>query len=69
MTQTANSIIETNRNLRITQWGNYLFLNRKKDKNCDNCGKSIKKINRVVSRLVVEDIRHVVVSYVCRRCN
>lgn len=39
MAQTANSIIDTNRNLRITKWGIYLFLNRKRDKDCDNCGK------------------------------
>ena len=69
MTQVANSITKTNRNVRITQWGNYLFLNRKKDKNCDNCGKKIRKVKREVSRLVVEDIRHAIVSYLCRRCN
>ncbi len=45
------------------------FLNRKKDKDCDNCGRTIKKSERVVSRLVVKDIPHAIVSYVCRRCN
>ena len=68
MTQTANSIIDTNRNLRITKWGIYLFLNRKRDKDCDNCGKKIRKLNRMVSRLNVKEIRHVFISYVCRRC-
>lgn len=68
MTQTANSIIDTNRNLRITKWGVYLFLNRKKDKDCDNCGKKIRKLNRMVSRVNVKEIRHVFISYVCRRC-
>ena len=69
MTQTANSIIDTNRNLRITKWGIYLFLNRKRDKDCDNCGKKIRKIKRVVSRRLVKDIPHSIVSYLCRRCN
>ena len=69
MTQAANSMIKTNRNVRITQWGHYLFLNRKKDKNCDNCGKKIRKVKRAVSRLVVENIPRVIVSYLCRRCN
>ncbi|HMS41413.1 MAG TPA: hypothetical protein PKY82_21135 [Pyrinomonadaceae bacterium] len=68
MTQTANSIIDTNRNLRITKWGIYLFLNRKRDKDCDNCGKKIRKLNRMVSRVNVKEIRHVFISYVCRRC-
>ncbi len=68
MTQTASSIIDTNRNLRITKWGVYLFLNRKKDKDCDNCGKKIRKLNRMVSRVNVKEIRHVFISYVCRRC-
>jgi len=68
MTQTANSVIDTNRNLRITKWGIYLFLNRKKDKDCDNCGKKIRKLNRMVSRVNVKEIRHVFISYVCRRC-
>lgn len=68
MTQTANSVIDTNRNLRITKWGIYLFLNRKRDKDCDNCGKKIRKLNRMVSRVKVEEIRHVFISYVCRRC-
>ena len=68
MTQTANSIIDTNRNLRITKWGIYLFLNRKRDKDCDNCGKKIRKLNRMVSRVNVKEIRHVFISYFCRRC-
>ena len=68
MTQTANSIIDTNRNLRITKWGIYLFLNRKRDKDCDNCGKKIRRLNRMVSRVNVKEIRHVFISYVCRRC-
>lgn len=68
MTQTASSIIDTNRNLRITKWGVYLFLNRKKDKDCDNCGKKIRKLNRMVSRVNVKEVRHVFISYVCRRC-
>lgn len=68
MTQTGNSIIDTNRNLRITKWGIYLFLNRKRDKDCDNCGKKIRKLNRMVSRVNVKEIRHVFISYVCRRC-
>ncbi len=68
MTQTANSIIDPDRNLRITKWGVYLFLNRKKDKDCDNCGKKIRKLNRMVSRVNVKEIRHVFISYVCRRC-
>lgn len=68
MTQTANSIIDKNRNLRITKWGIYLFLNRKRDKDCDNCGKKIRKLNRMVSRVNVKEIRHVFISYVCRRC-
>ena len=68
MTQTANSIIDTNRNLRITKWGIYLFLNRKRDKDCDNCGKKIRKLNRMVSRVNVKEIRHVFISYICRRC-
>jgi hypothetical protein len=68
MIQTAKSINDTNRNLRITEWGIYLFLNRKKDKDCDNCGKIIKKLNRMVSRVNVKEIRHVFISYVCRRC-
>lgn len=68
MTQTATTINDTNRNLRITKWGIYLFLNRKKDKDCDNCGKKIRKLNRMVSRVSVKDIRHVFISYVCRRC-
>ena len=68
MIQTANSINDTNRNLRITKWGVYLFLNRKKDKDCDNCGKKIRKLNRMVSRVNVKEIRHVFISYVCRRC-
>ncbi len=68
MAQTANSIIDTNRNLRITKWGIYLFLNRKRDRDCDNCGKKIRKMNRMVSRVNVKEIRHVFISYVCRRC-
>ena len=68
MAQTANSIIETNRNLRVTKWGIYLFLNRKRDRDCDNCGKKIRKMNRMVSRVNVKEIRHVFISYVCRRC-
>jgi len=68
MVQTAKSINETNRNLRITKWGIYLFLNRKKDKDCDNCGKKIRKLNRMVSWVTVKEIRHVFISYVCRRC-
>lgn len=68
MTQTANSIIDTNRNLRITKWRIYLFLNRKRDKDCDNCGKKIRRLNRIVSRVNVKEIRHVFISYVCRRC-
>lgn len=69
MTQKANSSIKSNPDLRITQWGNYLFLNRKIDKDCDNCGKIIRKMQRVVSCVVVEGIRYVIVSYLCRRCN
>lgn len=69
MTQTENLNITPNRNVRITKWGNYLFLNRKKDKDCDNCGRTIKMLERVVSRLVVKDIPHSIISYVCRRCN
>jgi len=68
MTQPGNSVIDTNRNLRITKWGIYLFLNRKRDKDCDNCGKKIRKLNRMVSRVNVKEIRHVFISYVCRRC-
>jgi hypothetical protein len=68
MTQTAKSMIDTNRNLRITKWGIYLFLNRKKEKECDNWGKKIRKLNRMVSRVNVKEIRHVFISYVCRRC-
>lgn len=68
MTQTENHEMKSNSNLRVKPQGNYLFLNRKKDHDCDNCGKYIKKRKRVVSRLVIENKQNVIVSYVCSRC-
>lgn len=58
-----------NQNLRITRRGLYLFLNRRKDKTCDNCGKKARNLIRGSSRLMIEDLEHNIITYLCRKCN
>lgn len=68
MPQTANYIIGTDHNLRITKLGIYVFFSRKQNKECFYCRSKRRKLQRVISRLVVGDKRCVVISYKCRRC-
>lgn len=68
MAQPANYLIGTKHNLRHTKWGIYVFFSRKQNKECFYCFSKKSKLQRVISRLVTDDKRCVVISYKCRRC-
>jgi hypothetical protein len=71
MEQGTNSTIEKNQNIRIMRNKVFFFFNRRKERICDSCGKHMaaNKLKRGIARLTVNNMHHVFISYLCRRCS